>query len=103
MARFASTQPRQTPLPFTARHRTSMLVMAGALSVAIPASTVAQAQPRRADPAVTRHRTATVDGIDIFYREAGAADAPRSCCCTAFRRRLTCFGTSFRRSRIATA
>src|SRR5688572_233053 len=76
MARFASTQPRQTPLPFTARRRISMLVMAGALSAAIPASTVAQAQPRRADAAVTRHRTATVEGIDIFYREAGAADAP---------------------------
>ena len=26
--------------------------------------------------AVTRYRTATVDGIDIFYREAGLADAP---------------------------
>ncbi|MGO4127722.1 alpha/beta fold hydrolase [Inquilinus sp. YAF38] len=27
-------------------------------------------------PAVTLHRTATVDGVDIFYREAGPADAP---------------------------
>jgi pimeloyl-ACP methyl ester carboxylesterase len=27
-------------------------------------------------PAVTHHRTATVDGVDIFYREAGPADAP---------------------------
>ena len=30
----------------------------------------------RPDSAVTRHRTAKVDGIDIFYREAGPADAP---------------------------
>ena len=30
----------------------------------------------RPDSAVTRYRTATVDGIDIFYREAGVAEAP---------------------------
>ena len=30
----------------------------------------------RPDHAVTRHRTAKVDGIDIFYREAGPEDAP---------------------------
>lgn len=27
-------------------------------------------------PPVTHHRTATVDGVSIFYREAGPADAP---------------------------
>lgn len=27
-------------------------------------------------PAVTHHRTATVNGVEIFYREAGPADAP---------------------------
>jgi pimeloyl-ACP methyl ester carboxylesterase len=30
----------------------------------------------RPDTAVTRHRTAKVDGVDIFFREAGSADAP---------------------------
>ena len=56
----------------------SMLVMVGALSAAIPPTTIAEAQARavQADSAVTRYRTAKVDGIDIFYREAGAADAP---------------------------
>ena len=56
----------------------SMLVMVGALSAAIPPATIAEAQARavQADSAVTRYRTAKVDGIDIFYREAGAADAP---------------------------
>ena len=56
----------------------SMLVMVGALSAAIPPATIAEAQARavEADSAVTRYRTAKVDGIDIFYREAGAADAP---------------------------
>jgi len=52
--------------------------MVGALSAAIPPAALAETQPRalRADSAVTRYRTARVDGIDIFYREAGAADAP---------------------------
>ena len=30
----------------------------------------------RPDSAVTRHRTAKIDGVEIFYREAGPADAP---------------------------
>ena len=29
-----------------------------------------------AAPAVTHHRTATIEGVGIFYREAGPADAP---------------------------
>ncbi len=55
----------------------SMLVMIGTLSAAVPPP-AAQAQPRamRTDAALTRYRTVKVDGIDIFYREAGAADAP---------------------------
>jgi pimeloyl-ACP methyl ester carboxylesterase len=28
------------------------------------------------EPGVTRHRTAVVDGVELFYREAGPADAP---------------------------
>jgi pimeloyl-ACP methyl ester carboxylesterase len=54
----------------------SMLVLAGALSPAIPSPGIVEAQPQRADAFATRYRTANVDGIDIFYREAGAADAP---------------------------
>ena len=53
----------------------SILVLVGALSAAITPAP-AEAQPRRADAAVTRHHTARVDGIDIFYREAGVAGAP---------------------------
>jgi pimeloyl-ACP methyl ester carboxylesterase len=52
------------------------IVMAAALSAALAPAALAQTPPGRADSAVTRHRTAKVDGIDIFYREAGAADAP---------------------------
>jgi len=55
-----------------------MVAMLGALPAASPLAALAQAQKSavRADSAVTRHRTTKVDGIDIFYREAGAADAP---------------------------
>ena len=48
-----------------------------------PASSTAAAQElvklllaARAPRPVTHHRTATVEGVDIFYREAGAVDAP---------------------------
>jgi pimeloyl-ACP methyl ester carboxylesterase len=56
----------------------SMLVMVCALPAALPQLAHAQVQLYgvRADSAVTRHRTVKVDGIDIFYREAGPADAP---------------------------
>ena len=35
----------------------------------------------------TAYRTADVDGLTVFYREAGAADAPRWCSCTVSRPR----------------
>ena len=76
MTGLVPTLPQQKPMPFKARYPAiSMLVML-ALCAAIPPPSLAEAQPRRADSAVTRHRTATVDGIDIFYREAGVADGP---------------------------
>jgi pimeloyl-ACP methyl ester carboxylesterase len=53
-----------------------MLVLAGVLSAAVLFPGIVEAQPQRADALATRYRTATVDGIDIFYREAGAVDAP---------------------------
>jgi pimeloyl-ACP methyl ester carboxylesterase len=49
------------------------MMAAGASWTAPPA----QAQHAlRADEAVTRHRSATIDGVDIFYRTAGPATAP---------------------------
>jgi hypothetical protein len=36
------------------------------------------------------YRTLCVDGLGMFYREAGPQDAPTSCSCTAFRRLLIC-------------
>jgi len=37
---------------------------------------VACAAAQASDPATTHYRTATVEGVRIFYREAGSADAP---------------------------
>ena len=48
---------------------------------------------------VTRHRFVDVDGIKIFYREAGDPDAPNSCSCTASRPRRTSTRGSSRSSR----
>ena len=52
--------------------------MVCALPAAPPQSARAQMQlpGGRADSAVTRYRTTKIDAIDIFYREAGPADAP---------------------------
>ncbi|GJD48006.1 Cis-3-alkyl-4-alkyloxetan-2-one decarboxylase [Methylobacterium crusticola] len=52
------------------------------MDVPTPVSASAAAAPAKASPdpaaapAVTHHRTASVDGIEIFYREAGPAGAP---------------------------
>ena len=39
------------------------------------------------------YRTVNIDGLDIFYREAGPKDAPTSCCCTASRPPRICSAT----------
>jgi pimeloyl-ACP methyl ester carboxylesterase len=55
----------------------SILAIVGALSAAMPPAAFAQApHATRADSAVTRHRTVTIDGVSVFYREAGPANAP---------------------------
>ena len=47
-------------------------------------------------------RTIQIDGLSIFYREAGAKNARRFCCCTDFRRRRACSNRFSRGYRIAT-
>ncbi len=37
------------------------------------------------------HRTVKIEGLDIFYREAGPRTLPQSCYCMAFQRHRTCF------------
>lgn len=55
-----------------------ILAMACALPSLLPQAAHAQERLHEvhANSAVTHHRTVKVDGIDIFYREAGPADAP---------------------------
>ena len=36
------------------------------------------------------YRTLNVEGLEIFYREAGPGMLPPFCSCTAFRRPLIC-------------
>jgi pimeloyl-ACP methyl ester carboxylesterase len=79
MTGLVSIPPQENALRFrTGSPALSMLVLVGALSAAIPPAAIAEPQPRvaRPDSAVTRYRMTKVDGIDIFYREAGAANAP---------------------------
>jgi len=53
------------------------LIAAALLMVAtVPAGAQPRAAPVRSDSAVTHYRTAKVDGVDVFYREAGSARAP---------------------------
>ncbi len=63
--------------------RRGALAAMSATAVSITSSASAQTtgvavsrESTRPDSAVTRHRTAKVDGIDIFYREAGPSGAP---------------------------
>jgi len=58
--------------------RAAALLLASALFATTVAAdgTQAQANTIRHDSAVTRHRTSRVDGVDIFYREAGPKTAP---------------------------
>ena len=58
--------------------RAAALLLASALFATTVAAGGAQGQEiaLRGDSAVTRHRTTRVDGVDIFYREAGPKTAP---------------------------
>ena len=38
------------------------------------------------------HRTKTVGGVEVFYREAGPKAGPRCSCCTASQPPATCSG-----------
>jgi pimeloyl-ACP methyl ester carboxylesterase len=54
----------------------SMLALIGALAATPPTALAQPERAARADAAVTRHRMARIDGVDIFYRDAGPTTAP---------------------------
>jgi pimeloyl-ACP methyl ester carboxylesterase len=49
---------------------------AGSLVLLLSLASAADASSAAVDEAIVRHRTVEVDGVRIFYREAGRADAP---------------------------
>jgi hypothetical protein len=55
-----------------------------------PTSTCRVAASTTAFDTKVRHRTIEIDGVRVFYREAGSRDAPLSSSCMDFRRRRTC-------------
>lgn len=61
-------------MSFTSRY--TALPLLAALGVLTTTLAAAQPRPPGADATVTHHRTANIEGVDIFYREAGPADAP---------------------------
>ena len=60
------------------RIRVPLAVVAAAMLTIAAASPIAPspAHATTAEAAVTHHRKTTVDGVEIFYREAGRVDAP---------------------------
>ena len=75
----------------------------GLIAGSAPAPASADAASIRPDSAVTRHRTVKIDGIDIFYREAGPADAPVVVLLHGFPTSSHMFRNLIPRSRIAIA
>ncbi|MGJ5206158.1 alpha/beta fold hydrolase [Bradyrhizobium sp. HKCCYLR20261] len=66
------------PLAALSRRRFAFGLPLLAAGAAVSQSTAtARAAPAGTAPVVTHHRTATIDGINIFYREAGPKDASK--------------------------
>ncbi|HEX6050346.1 MAG TPA: alpha/beta hydrolase [Gemmatimonadaceae bacterium] len=63
-------------LPFRAHALPLPLAIFGVMLSAVPAAVPAQAAVALSESRVTHYRTTQVDGVDIFYREAGPVDAP---------------------------
>src|SRR5688572_15914306 len=71
-------QQGEAPMKQTFIVRVAALLLASALFATTIAADSAEVQETaiRRDATVTRHRTTRVDGVDIFYREAGSKTAP---------------------------
>ena len=85
-------------MPFSSNRRAVCALLGALLSFIAPVTTAhagagkLRMRNTTAIP-VVHYRTAKVDGVDVFYREAGPA-ARRPCsCCTDSRPRRTCFAT----------
>lgn len=54
----------------------ALLGLALGVSATFPAAAAPKSHPGVSETRVTHHRTAVVDGVQIFYREAGPTDGP---------------------------
>jgi hypothetical protein len=81
-----STVPRRSILA-------TLAIAPAAAMIAGAPSVRAQTLPKEAATNKIRYRSQKVDEVEVYYREAGPADAPLSCFCTGSRRRATCFAT----------
>jgi pimeloyl-ACP methyl ester carboxylesterase len=71
--------PSARPTSRTLRFTASLLLaatIASATSLTFASDAVSNAMATRTDAAAVHHRRITVDGVEIFYREAGPRDAP---------------------------
>jgi pimeloyl-ACP methyl ester carboxylesterase len=72
-----AAHPIDGPRALNRRRILSGLPLLAAGAAACPLSGQAQeASPARKGPIVTHYRTRSIDGVKIFYREAGPTDAP---------------------------
>jgi hypothetical protein len=76
------------------------LVWFGAAFVLVSANAEEKVVQEKSKPLqmerVTSYRTTQIDGLSIFYREAGPKDGRRFCCCTVYLLRRECLSRSFR-------
>jgi hypothetical protein len=55
---------------------TTAIVMSVALGIASLCPAVSLGSPVAGNSAIVHHRTVNIEGVDIFFREAGPVDAP---------------------------
>jgi pimeloyl-ACP methyl ester carboxylesterase len=60
----------------TALHAALMATPSAGLAAMLPREATAEAGPSRAKIPVVYYRTTPIDGVDVFYREAGPMDGP---------------------------
>jgi pimeloyl-ACP methyl ester carboxylesterase len=71
-----AAHPVDGPRALDRRRILSGLPLLAAGAACTPNARAQEASPARKGPIVTHYRTSTIDGVKIFYREAGPADAP---------------------------
>ena len=69
----------------------AVLIIAALLGFPVLPQVPTYTQGRKGGMQTIFYRTARVDGLSVFYREAGPKDAPTIPYCTAYHRHRECF------------